>query len=643
MFKSLFNFLDSIFQKMVDSNYTSGWIVISVDVLLATLSILLAYYSSQWIYPLQAVQLPPLSTLLVINAILNMLFFMAFKTHSGIIRFSTYQEVWRLFIATCCSNAMMFLLGKMSGLVMPNLVSMLMKNFTFSLILLIAFRYVIVRIYAILTHYTGDICQRGVVFGTSAESVAIARAIFTDQNKDYKLVGFLTTDKEMKGKRILDLPVYHLNDNLNHIKAVYNIDTVIFTDRERLYDDKEGLLQECLDLDLKVMLAQMPQDLTQEDTVMKPVRKVQIEDLLGREEIKISTEKIRTQIEGKVVLVTGAAGSIGSEIVRQVARYNPKLLVLVDSAETPLHTLQLELEDRYKGLRFEAIIGDVRSRNRMTYVFRTYRPQIVYHAAAYKHVPLMEKYPCEAILVNVLGTRMLADHAVRYGAERFVMISTDKAVNPTNVMGASKRIAEIYVQSFARYLEGTNSNLQFITTRFGNVLGSNGSVIPRFRQQIEEGGPITVTHPDITRYFMTIPEACRLVLEAGNMGRNGEIYVFDMGKPVKITDLATRMIELAGLVPGKDIKIKFSGLRPGEKLYEELLNDKEFTKPTSHEKIMVADVREYEFREVLRAIDELIELSERVDITETVLRMKYLVPEFKSQNSVYEKLDVQLN
>lgn len=364
-----------------------------------------------------------------------------------------------------------------------------------------------------------------------------------------------------------------------------------------------------------------------------------IEDLLGREEIEISTQQIREQLQGKVVMVTGAAGSIGSEIVRQIANFDPALLLLVDEAETPLHNLQLELEDYATGLNYLPVIADVRNIGRLTAIFRTYRPQVVYHAAAYKHVPLMENNPCEAILTNVYGTRNVANHAIRFGCERFVFISTDKAVNPSNIMGASKRVAEIYVQSLAQYVQDRNVETKIVTTRFGNVFDSNGSVIARFRKQIADGGPVTVTHPDITRYFITIPEACRLVLEAGYMGENGKIYVFDMGVSVKIADLAKKMVEAAGYVSGRDIHIQFTGLRPGEKLYEELLNDKELTKPTSHDKIMVADVREYDFREVLKNVHALIEHARLTDENGTVQRMKLLVPEFVSQNSKYEALD----
>ena len=372
---------------------------------------------------------------------------------------------------------------------------------------------------------------------------------------------------------------------------------------------------------------------------LKKIKSIQIEDLLNRRQITINQDNIAKQITGKVVLISGAAGSIGSEIARQITSFNPKMLVLVDQAESPLHNLRLEMEEKFPDLCFTVFIGDVRNYERMEALMQTYRPDIVYHAAAYKHVPLMEDNPSESILTNVLGTKNMADLSVKYNVSSFVMVSTDKAVNPTNVMGGSKRIAEIYVQSlFNKLVKENSACTQFITTRFGNVLGSNGSVIPLFRQQIEKGGPLTVTHPDIIRYFMTIPEACLLVLEAGSMGKGGEILIFDMGEPVKIVDLARRMIQLAGFIPDVDIAIKFTGLRPGEKLYEELLLSKENTIPTYHDKIMIAKVCKFDYDTVLPEIMELISLAH--DIKDyAVVENEKIVPEYISKNSPYEVID----
>ena len=375
---------------------------------------------------------------------------------------------------------------------------------------------------------------------------------------------------------------------------------------------------------------------------------INIEDLLEREVIKIHNEAIYSELKGKTILVTGAAGSIGSELVRQLLHYRPALIILCDKAETPMHELTLELQEKYKTANVKAYIGDICDRLRMEHLFEVYNPQMVFHAAAYKHVPLMEDNPSVAVLNNVLGTKNLAELSVENGVEKFVMISTDKAVNPTNIMGASKRIAEIFTQSYFRYINGDESTdtikpnniTKFVTTRFGNVLGSNGSVLPRFKQQLQKGGPITVTHPEITRYFMTIPEACVLVIEAGVMGNGGEIFVFDMGKPVKIADLARKVISLAGKKPDIDIKIVFTGLRPGEKLYEELLNNAENTRPTYHEKILIADVRQYDFDSVKKRVEKLIACAKQHYTLETVKLMKELVPEFVSNNTAYEKINV---
>jgi FlaA1/EpsC-like NDP-sugar epimerase len=435
------------------------------------------------------------------------------------------------------------------------------------------------------------------------------------------------------------------------------VDSLIIASQNIPPDSKNKIVDICLEHGIKVLTLPPVRSWINGQLSSKQLQNIKIEDLLEREPIQIHNEIISEQLRGKRVLVTGAAGSIGSEIVRQISQFSPQMIVLNDQSETPLHELHLELQENHFHNNFHCFIGDVRDRIRMELLFQTFKPHYVYHAAAYKHVPMMEHNPGEAVRTNVMGTKTLADLSIKYGVNKFVMISTDKAVNPTNVMGASKRIAEIYVQSLfnsykfkepTAYTNGlsylnenrSNVNTLFITTRFGNVLGSNGSVIPRFKAQIERGGPITVTHPDITRYFMTIPEACRLVLEAGSMGEGGEIFIFDMGKSVKIIELAKKMIRLSGLVPHQDIAIEFSGLRPGEKLYEELLNDLENTMPTHHEKIMVAQVREYHFQTINKHISELIKLSCEYKDRQVVVKMKEIVPEFKSNNSIYEELDI---
>lgn len=633
------NFLDTILKKMIRSEFTSRWVILSIDVLLSTLSAVFSYTVCVLIYPSVAGRLPDPVYFISIYFVLILLFFLVFKTHVGIVRYSSYYEVWRIFMAVFSCTLILAVGVFVFKYISPVALTGLLINFTGSLLVLVAFRYAIVKIYGRLTRQDSFKIQRAFIFESSRESVALASSLMMSTNSNIKLVGFVTTDEGRMQKRIMDLPVLYANGSLERLIVGYNINSIIFPDTKYLGKEYENFIKKCISLNLKVLLHQAPQDLTIEGFKSTQIRNVQIEDLLGRDEIEINNEEISSQTFNKVVLVTGAAGSIGSEIVRQIAKFKPSLVVLFDSAETPLHTMQLELEDKFKDLNFKVELGDVRRVRRVTDLFLAYHPQIVYHAAAYKHVPLMEDNPCEAIFANVFGTRNMVNHALRYGAEKFVMISTDKAVNPTNVMGASKRIAEIYVQSLAKYIEKRNIKTRFITTRFGNVLGSNGSVIPRFRQQIEQGGPITVTHPDITRYFMTIPEACRLVLEAGTMGKNGEIYVFDMGEPVRIDDMARRMIQLAGFVPNRDIQIVYTGLRPGEKLYEELLNNSEHTKPTRHEKIMVADIREYDFRAVVKDFDQLIKSARKMDEFETVQRMKDLVPEFLSQNSIYAELD----
>ena len=415
---------------------------------------------------------------------------------------------------------------------------------------------------------------------------------------------------------------------------------MLFTSEVDAKKERDGLLKLCLDLHVSPLIIPNIDELHGQ-ILHNNVRNVKIEDLLGREEIQISLDAIKANFKDKVVMVTGAAGSIGSELCRQLASFGVKKLVLFDNAETPMHNIRLELEEKFPDLKFVPIIGDVRQGPRVDYAFREHRPQIVFHAAAYKHVPLMEENPCEAIRVNVHGTHTVADKCIEYDVEKMVMISTDKAVNPTNVMGCSKRIAEIYVQSLGLAIERgeVKGKTTFVTTRFGNVLGSNGSVIPRFREQIEKGGPVTVTDPNITRFFMTIPEACRLVMEAATFSTSTQIFVFDMGESVKIDDLAKRMISLAGLKLGEDIQIEYVGLRPGEKLYEEVLSTKENTTATSHDRIFVAKVREYDYKDALAAVDDIEELSIFVRIPEMVKKMKGFVPEFISKNSIFEKFD----
>jgi len=473
-----------------------------------------------------------------------------------------------------------------------------------------------------------------IIFGAGESGIITKRTLDRDAGTKYKVLAFIDDEKKKIGKKLEGVTIYpflKLEELLKN-NAVAN---VIISAQNLAPKRKQEIIELCLNYNTKILNVPPVSNWINGELSFKQIKKINIEELLGRTPILLNELNIRTQLSGKIILITGAAGSIGGEIVRQVIKYNPKQLLLVDQAESPLHELELELRDKFHFSSFEIIIGDIRNKERMENVFRTFHPQLVYHAAAYKHVPMMENNASEAILTNVAGTMIVADLSAKYKVEKFVMISTDKAVKPSNVMGASKRIAEIYIQSLNKAAE-----VKFITTRFGNVLGSNGSVIPRFKQQIESGGPVTITHPEITRFFMTIPEACQLVLEAGAMGNGGEIFIFDMGKSVKIVDLAEKMIKLSGLTLGKDIQIIFTGLRSGEKLYEELLNDNENGLPTHHPQIMIAKVKEYDFPIIAKDINELVLLFNVQNNEIIVKKMKEIVPDFKSNNSIYQQLDV---
>lgn len=496
---------------------------------------------------------------------------------------------------------------------------------------------IVVKMFYELLNFDGSHSANVFIYGAKEAGVNIAKALRVNLRNHYRLRGFIADEPELINKVMMGVKVFPNDESLIDVLSDRDVHTIIISPAKMEELKKSDLADRLLANNIKMMTAPPLSEWNGQTLNRTQLKEIQIEDLLQRNPIEIDIHKVASHLEGKRVMITGAAGSIGSEIMRQVASFNPYKLILIDQAETPLHDIRLELQDRWRDIDAETIIADISNATRMEGIFKEYQPQYIFHAAAYKHVPMMEDNVSESIQINVFGTRTLADLAVKYGAEKFVMISTDKAVNPTNVMGCSKRICEIYVQSLAKKLQKEGGHVtQFITTRFGNVLGSNGSVIPRFRDQIQRGGPVTVTHPEIIRYFMTIPEACRLVLEAGSMGNGGEIYIFDMGKPVKIVDLAKRMISLSGRT---DVKIEFTGLRHGEKLYEELLNVKELTKPTYHEKIMIATVREYDYDEVKERIQKLIEVSYTYDQMKIVSAMKDIVPEFISKNSCFEALD----
>lgn len=485
-------------------------------------------------------------------------------------------------------------------------------------------------------------CQNVMIYGTSVKSVSCVARLQTSSH--YAVIGFM---KQAPAQRLVisDLPVKTFSEEADFVKLMRRTrtDAILFATKEEANKEKDRVVKWAVDNDIKILFAP-PIEESADGVPPMPIRNIDIEDLLMREEIKISMDEVIAAFKGKTVMVTGAAGSIGSELCRQLATFGVKELILFDNAETPMHNIRLELEEKYPDLAFVPVVGDVRNLPRLDYAFRKWRPQVVFHAAAYKHVPLMEENPCEGVLVNVAGSRNVADKCIEYGVEKMVMVSTDKAVNPTNIMGCTKRLAEIYVQSLGLAMEQgkVDGKTKFVTTRFGNVLGSNGSVIPRFRDQIAKGGPVTVTHPEITRFFMTIPEACRLVMEAATMTDGNQIFVFDMGESVKIDDLARRMIKLSGFKPDKDIMVEYSGLRPGEKLYEEVLSNKENTIPTDHDRIMIAKVRNYDYDNAKEVADELERLSRIVEIPDMVRLMKRTVPEFKSKNSRFEIYDKEL-
>ncbi len=575
----------------------------------------------------------------------------ALGTSRYIIRLSVIEDTYRLVLLVFCAS---------SALALTSLITYIFGNFayfrfwdiciaavmTFTLMLLmrLTIKYLYMQV-AGITQYK----KRVIVLGSAINSFFLASALKSEFEGQFDPVALLSLSTRNIDSTVNGIPVVPFDqDHIREIFDYYKCDTLLFLSTQ-LELMRSGTADIFLKNHIKLLMLNQVEEFDLNSKTMPAlsshVHDIKIEDLLGREPIRTENTSIRNVIRNQVVMITGAAGSIGSEIVRQVAAMDAKEIVLLDQAETPMHDMQLELESTFPDMRIHLFIGDITNKDRIERAFVKYHPRYVFHAAAYKHVPMMERNPTEAVATNVFGTKNVADLAVKYGVEKFVMISTDKAVNPTNIMGASKRIAEIYVQSLFNHLKETSDGplTRFITTRFGNVLGSNGSVIPLFRHQIEQGGPVTITHRDIIRYFMTIPEACSLVLEAGVMGNGGEIFVFDMGEPVKIWDLAVRMINLSGLKPGEDIKIIETGLRPGEKLYEELLNEKEHTIATHHKKIMIARVRTYKYEDVMTHLERLWENLHKFGPShDVVAEMKHIVPEFKSNNSIYQEIDSEL-
>ncbi|TCK67795.1 FlaA1/EpsC-like NDP-sugar epimerase [Winogradskyella wandonensis] len=584
------------------------------------------------------------STAEILIISVNVAFFILYRTYAGLIRHSTFLDAIRFLVASVSTLIIIltayyvyFLYSEQEIIFVPTLLIYSLISFCG----LFLFRVLVKQVFETYLNYSNkDNELKVLVFGTDENAIAIASALKSEKPHRYTVIGFLDKGDRNKSKQILGLPIISIQRNIAVTLRAHKAQALILADRDIKNQEKVSLIDKCLDYNLKVYRAPILSDIEENKNIASQIEKIQIEDILERPPIKLDNKLVAKEIFNKCVLVTGGAGSIGSEIVRQVAGYKPSRLIILDQAESPLYNIQLEIKDNFPKLTYEAVICDIRNIEKTRKAFNKYKPDVVYHAAAYKHVPLMENHPSEAIFANVLGTKNVADLSQEFGAEKFVMVSTDKAVNPSNVMGASKRIAEIYVQALQ---EDNNTSLKkrtgFVTTRFGNVLGSNGSVVPLFKKQIEEGGPVTITHPDIIRYFMTISEACQLVLEAGAMGNGGEIFIFDMGKAVRIIDLAKKIIRLAGYTPNKDIPIKIIGLRPGEKLYEELLNDKTTTLPTYNDKIMIAKVSTLGITQVKSDIEELLEMAEKGDKSEIVKKMKEIVPEFVSMNSDYEKFD----
>ena len=647
MNKTIFKELErSIFNKKFQNiGYLPRWIIFAIDVFIVSVACLI---TSVIIDSLSVVFISTLDvvSLNIIIVLVNAVFFMIYRTYSGIIRHSTFIDGIKLLVSTASSYFTLLFIN-IGYYFMAHkklfLSTGLFITFVISFLLLFLFRIMVKNIFEkYLQSDDKRKLVKAVIYGADANAISVANALKTEKPSRFNLVAFIDKYKTTKtSKSILDLPIVNQSRDIHVILRSLGAEALILAEKSLTKEETIAIVEECLEYNFKVFTVPLITDWEDQKQISNQLKNFDIEDLLHRKPIVLDSKTISSQINGKTVLITGGAGSIGSEIVRQVIHFSPYKIIILDQAESPLHNLQLEVSDLAKKVKVRTVLADVKNFEEMEYVFETYKPDYVYHAAAYKHVPLMEENPAQAIFTNVIGTKNLADLSSHYKVEKFVLISTDKAVNPSSVMGASKRIAEKYVQSLNYHLiQSSNSNTtKFITTRFGNVLGSNGSIVPLFTKQIQEGGPLTITHPEIIRYFMTIPEACQLVLEAGAMGNGGEIYIFDMGEPVKIIDLAKKMIRLAGFVPDNEIKIKIIGLRPGEKLYEELLNDTTKTLPTHNEKIMIGQDHFDNFEEVSVLISQLITTAKMSTNEEIVGLMKKIVPEFKSMNSVFETLD----
>ena len=615
------------------------WCILLLDVLITYFSYVVTYIQFRSI-----VELGEDFTNVFLNASVYMIFyvmgFRMMRTYSGIFRYSSFVDLQRVGYAMLMGAVVAYLLHH--AFVDVDLFTHLrgreiLVSSVLATFLMWAIRMSVKTVYEV--SYNSVRAKSTFIYGIKNGGIGIAKHIRNEKPTKFRLKGFITDDPSSTDYILMGVKVHQLDDNLVPLMQKLGIQAIIVSPyRLRAFRKNVHFQNQLIDAGIQILITQEEKDWEAAETT--EVKEVSVEDLLPRDEIQVDMELVKEQLTGHCIMVTGSAGSIGSEMVRQIASYNPSELILVDQAETPQHDIRLMMQKQWPHIKAEIIVCSICEKEHMEYLFKKYKPQYVFHAAAYKHVPMMEDNPSESVTNNIIGTKVIADLAVKYGTKKFVMISTDKSVNPTNVMGCSKRICEIYVQSLNNKLDSDpalkDNHCQFVTTRFGNVLGSNGSVIPLFKEQIKNGGPVTVTDPNIIRYFMLIPEACKLVLEAGTKGNGGEIFVFDMGEPVKISDLAMRMIQLSGL---KNIKIEYTGLRPGEKLYEEVLNEKESTKPSFHEKIRIATVREYDYDEVCNAIDTLLKIAVAYDNMATVKEMKAIVPEYKSNNSIYSRLD----
>ena len=637
----LMNAIVKTFNKYLN-RYLSTRVVFLIDMFVSLLASFMTLFLVNLITVKSLLALRPLVIWMGSSFLFSFIFIWALRTYRIIIRHMTFRELGRFIMVALCKVLMCgFVFGIMTRF-SSVLYVMMLADFFLTSAAFFLLRVVMLIVYDLVKSRMGirKNCLNVLIYGVGDKSVSLISRL--QSSPHYKVVGFIQHGHSTVSHMIAETVVHYISSENQFVKLVEITDAeaVLFATESDAREEKDRIIKYAIDHKVKTLFAPSIDEMV-DGKLSHKLRNIEIEDLLMRPEINISMDEIISNFKGKTVMVTGAAGSIGSELCRQLATFGVKELVLYDNAETPMHNLRLELEEKFPELAFVPIIGDVRLKKRLDYAFRKWRPEVVFHAAAYKHVPLMEDNPCEAVLVNVAGSRNVADKCVEYDVEKMVMVSTDKAVNPTNIMGCTKRLAEIYVQSMGLAMEQGSKigKTRFVTTRFGNVLGSNGSVIPRFREQIAKGGPVTVTHPEITRFFMTIPEACRLVMEAATMSTGNQIFVFDMGESVKISDLAVRMIKLAGYTPDEDIKIEYTGLRPGEKLYEEVLSDHENTMPTNHSRIRIAKVREYSYEDALAFADQLEHLSREVDITSMVKLMKQIVPEFISKNSRFEELD----